>query len=70
MNERTEHLAACLDHCIAARLSLAACASYLNEQGAQTATGGAFTLANLPTALEEIGVLTPLNKGKNDETND
>lgn len=53
-------VAACLDYCIAARLSLAECATYLNQQGVQTATGQPFTLASLSTALTELGVLPVL----------
>ena len=65
-----DHVAACLDHCIAARLSLAECASFLNQQGAQTATGQPFTLASLPTALEECGILPTIQKGKDDYPNE
>jgi hypothetical protein len=61
-----EHLSACIDYCISSRLTLAECAVYLNEQGVETATGGAFTLASLPAALEECGILAPIQKGNDD----
>lgn len=61
-SEQTHHLAACLDHCISERLTLAECALYLNDQGATTATGAPYTLASLPVALEEIGLLASTTK--------
>ena len=69
-SEQTNHLAACLDHCISERLTLAQCALYLNDQGATTATGAPYTLASLPVALEEIGLLASTGKGTNDARND